>query len=488
MGAVPEHSRPDPVPQALLGAPHLRAPGLLPVHVRAHVRHCGQVQERLRGAMDAQPTKIAYEFDEVRDDFCQMSTSDSSTYNKVSPAVTVLATTGIIAGGAVLIVIAILIIKCVEKTKQQSVSAEEQLPNVSATSSHGSTLRKDLTVDMGPIYKFLEDIEKEKPMRFTPHHLVHFTNNYAEKLGSGGFGVVYRGRFPNGVKVAVKVLHGTTTSDKRTEEQFMAEIGTICRTSHANLVRLYGFCFDEITKALVYEYMEKGSLDQYLFNHNDRIEWGKLREIAIGAAKAIRCLHEEHEPSVVHYDIKPGNILLDADFTPRVSDLGLAKLCDRGDVPVTLTGARGTPGYAAPELWMPLPVTHKCDVYSFGMVLFEILGRRRNLDVRRGERQEWYPRWVWQKHEQGDLESVIADSGVESKYQDKARTMCRVALLCVQHHPESRPSMNSVVRMLEEEEEIIAMPSSSASSQSPWSFGAVEGSNSRGSVTGSSRS
>ncbi|URE23414.1 STYKc [Musa troglodytarum] len=145
---------------------------------------------------------------------------------------------------------------------------------------------------------------------------------------------------------------------------------------------------------------------------------------------------------------------------------------------------------------MPLPVTHKCDVYSFGMVLFEILGRRRNLDVRRGEGREWYPRWAWQKHEQGDLEGVISDSGVESKYRDKARTMCRVALLCVQHHPESRPSMNSVVRMLEEEEEIIAMPSdpfrypssSSASSQTPWSLGAAEGSNSRGILTGSSRS
>ncbi|URE35422.1 STYKc [Musa troglodytarum] len=321
-----------------------------------------------------------------------------------------LSCAGIIVGGAVLIVVAILIIKCVVKTKLRSVSAEEQLPTVTATGSHGSALRKDSTVDMEPIYRFLEDVEKERPMRFTPHHLVHFTNNYAEKLGSGGFGVVYGGRFPNGVKVAVKVLRGTTTSDKRAEERFMAEIGTICRTSHANLVRLYGFCFDKITRALVYEYMEKGSLDQYLFNHKDRIEWGKLREIAIGAAKAIRYLHEEHEQKVVHYDIKPGNILLDADFTPRVSDLGLAKLCDRGDAPVTLTGARGTPGYAAPELWMPLPVTHKCDVYSFGMVLFEILGRRRNLDVRRGEGREWYPRWAWQKHEQGDLEGVISDS------------------------------------------------------------------------------
>ncbi|KAG1326433.1 hypothetical protein COCNU_01G003670 [Cocos nucifera] len=116
-------------------------------------------------------------------------------------------------------------------------------------SSHGVSLN----IEMETIDRFLDDIMKEKPKRFTPQHLMSFTHNYANKLGSGGFGVVYKGQFPNGLQVAaVKVLHGTL--DKRAEEQFMAEIGTIGRTYHINLVRLCGFCLDPMVKALVYEY------------------------------------------------------------------------------------------------------------------------------------------------------------------------------------------------------------------------------------------
>jgi serine/threonine protein kinase len=175
----------------------------------------------------------------------------------------------------------------------------------------------------------------------------------------------------------------------------MAEVGTIGRTYHINLVRLYGFCFDATTKALVYEYMENGSLDGYLFDPppEKTVGFGKLYDIAVGTAKALRYLHEECAQRIIHYDIKPENVLLGAGLEPKVSDFGLARLCDREDTHLTITGARGTPGYAAPELWMLLPVTHKCDVYSCGMLLFETLGRRRNLELglHARESQEWYP-------------------------------------------------------------------------------------------------
>ena len=118
-----------------------------------------------------------------------------------------------------------------------------------------------------------------------------------------------------------------------------------------------------------------------LFLENSMLESEKLREIAVGTAKAIAYLHEECQQRIIHYDIKPGNILLDSKFTPKVADFGLAKLCNRDNTHITLTGGRGTPGYAAPDLWMPLPITHKCDVYSYGMLLFEIVGRRRNLNA-----------------------------------------------------------------------------------------------------------
>ncbi|URE46360.1 Protein kinase domain containing protein [Musa troglodytarum] len=125
---------------------------------------------------------------------------------------------------------------------------------------------------------------------------------------------------------------------------------------------------------------------------------------------------------------------------------------------VTLTGGRGTPGYAAPELWMPIPVTQKCDVYSFGMLLFEILGRRRNLQFQESAESqafEWFPRWVWQKFEHGEMESIVSACGIEEEDREKAERMCQVALWCVQYQPEARPSMGSVVRMLEGEDEIV---------------------------------
>ncbi|PWA85804.1 protein kinase-like domain, Concanavalin A-like lectin/glucanase domain protein [Artemisia annua] len=188
---------------------------------------------------------------------------------------------------------------------------------------------------------------------------------------------------------AVKVLKGA--SDKIIEEQFIAEVSTMGRTHHYNLVRLYGFCFESSLIALVYEYMVNGSLDNHLFKSKKRAILGfeKLHEIAVGTANGISYLHEQCSQRIVHYDIKPGNILLDSSFTAKVADFGLAKLCNRDSSHITMTGRRGTPGYAAPELWMPFPVTHKCDVYSFGMLLFEIIGRRRNVDVTVGDSQEW---------------------------------------------------------------------------------------------------
>lgn len=351
-----------------------------------------------------------------------------------------------IVSGVVIIVVAILVTKCyLRRIKQRRTSSTTPLPP--------SRLGADSIVELGSVEKFLDGIMKEKPIRFSPQHLIDCTWNYSETLGSGGFGIVYKGVLLNGMQVAVKVLRGTL--DKRAEEQFMAEVGTIGRTYHINLVKLYGFCFDATVKALVYEYMENGSLERYLFGKECPIGWEKLREIAIGTAKGIRYLHEECQQKIVHYDIKPGNVLLSANFCPKVADFGLAKFCDRENTHITVTTGRGTPGYAAPELWLPYPVTHKCDIYSFGMLLFEIVGRRRNLDFSKSDSQQWFPTWVWEKYEQGHLESIVSLCGIEEKNREKGEVMCKVALWCVQYQPETRPSMSSVVRMLEGDEEIV---------------------------------
>ncbi|CAM0902102.1 unnamed protein product [Alopecurus aequalis] len=324
-----------------------------------------------------------------------------------------------------------------------------------------------VVIEIGPVEKFLHEILNEKPMRFSSGQLALYTANYSTELGSGGFGVVYRGELPNGLQVAVKVLK--VSMNKKVQEGFMAEIGTIGRTYHVHLVRLYGFCFDPTTKALVYEFLEGGSLEKYLYRDmgdgeeenrpRERLEWRTLHSIAVGTAKGIRYLHEECQQRIVHYDIKPANILLTSDFVPKVADFGLARLGERENTHMSsLTGGgRGTPGYAAPELWMALPTTEKCDVYSFGMVLFEILGRRRNYDAGlMDESREWFPKWVWDKYEQGDMECIIsAAAGVGEADREKAETMCKVALWCVQFQPSARPTMSSVVRMLEGEMAIV---------------------------------
>lgn len=187
-----------------------------------------------------------------------------------------------------------------------------------------------------PMEKFIQKIESEKPVRYTVEDLKKFTENHKTRLGAGGFGEVYMGKFPNGVRIAVKFFKKRV--DKRDEEQFMAEVGTIGRTYHINLVRLFGFCHDRNMSALVYEYMAKGSLDKYLFRESKAkaIKWEKLHEIAVGTAKGLAYLHEECQKRIIHYDIKPENILLDENFIPKVGDFGLAKLCNRESTHVTL--------------------------------------------------------------------------------------------------------------------------------------------------------
>ncbi|EER92773.1 rust resistance kinase Lr10 [Sorghum bicolor] len=332
----------------------------------------------------------------------------------------------------------------------------------------------DQQIRHATIEKFLLEIRHDKPFRFTSLQLAGFTRNYTTRLGAGGFGTVYKGVLPNGLPVAVKVFD-RSLAQRSQEEQFMAEVGTIGRTYHVNLVRLFGFCFDDVVRALVYEYMDNGALDAYLLGGQGRgVGVPALRDIAVGVARGIRYLHEECQQKIVHYDIKPGNVLLDGALTPKVADFGLARLVNRADTHVSVSCVRGTPGFAAPEMWMLSGVTEKCDVYSFGMLLLEIVGRRRNFDEAAPESQQWFPTLAWTKYETGELVDLVASSSGEEagdaaaaprddeqeheprRDEEIVERMCKVAFWCVQQQPEARPPMGAVVKMLEGEMSVAA--------------------------------
>ncbi|XP_050256650.1 LEAF RUST 10 DISEASE-RESISTANCE LOCUS RECEPTOR-LIKE PROTEIN KINASE-like 2.5 [Quercus robur] len=219
-------------------------------------------------------------------------------------------------------------------------------------------------------YKFLE-IKK-------------MTNSFRDKLGQGGFGGVYKGKLLDGRPVAVKVLN----ESKGNGEEFINEVASISRTSHVNIVTLLGFCLEGQKRALIYEFMPNGSLEKFiqdgnLEKTNSHLGWEKLFQIAIRIARGLEYLHRGCNTRILHFDIKPHNILLDEDFCPKISDFGLAKLCIRNESNISMTGTRGTIGYIAPEVFSRNfgGVSHKSDVYSYGMMILEMAGGRNNIDV-----------------------------------------------------------------------------------------------------------
>ena len=215
------------------------------------------------------------------------------------------------------------------------------------------------------------------PKRYSYWFVKKVTNSFINKVGQGGYGVVYKGTLPDGRLVAVKVL----SESKGNGEEFINEVASISRTSHVNVVTLLGFCFEKTKRALIYEYMSNGSLDKFIYNQG--LEWKTRYEITVGIARGLEYLHRGCNTRILHLDIKPHNILLDENFRPKISDFGLAKLCERKDSVVSTMNARGTIGYVAPQVHCRNigRVSPKSDVYSYGMMVLERVAGRKNIDV-----------------------------------------------------------------------------------------------------------
>ena len=276
------------------------------------------------------------------------------------------------------------------------------------------------------------------------------TNSFNDKLGEGGFGGVYKGTLPDGRLVAVKVL----SDSKSNGEDFINEVSSISRTSHVNIVSLLGFCYKP-KRVLIYEYMPNGSLDKLIYNQGSssttcHLEWKMLYEIAIGIARGLEYLHRGCNTRILHFDIKPHNILLDENFRAKISDFGLAKLSKNDQSSVSVIGTRGTKGYIAPEVCSNHfgRVSFKSDVYSYGMMVLEMVGRRRNIDPNVSEISKiYFPHYVF-KHIKAGLDLQL--EGVKNQEEEEmARKMILVSLWCIQTNPSDRPSMTGVLEMLE---------------------------------------
>ncbi|ONK81382.1 uncharacterized protein A4U43_C01F28460 [Asparagus officinalis] len=326
-----------------------------------------------------------------------------------------------------------------------------------------------MLVPVNAIEKFLRTQKPLTPTRYAYTEISTITNHFKEKLGQGGFGSVFKGKLPNGQLVAVKMLGNSNCNG----EDFINEVSTIGRIHHKNIVQLLGYCSDGSKRALVYEYMPKGSLDKYIFSSSNgtsrhTFTWEERKEISLGVAQGIDYLHRGCDMKIVHFDIKPQNILLDEFFNPKVSDFGLARLYPKENSIVSISVARGTIGYIAPELISRNfgVISHKSDVYSYGMLLLEIAGGRRNVNLQADDSSQiYYPSWIYDRIDQREKLVVCeiteigeADRELLGEINEVERQLCKVGLWCIQMQPQNRPSMSKVVEMLESDAENLPMP------------------------------
>ncbi|KAF7015421.1 hypothetical protein CFC21_029270 [Triticum aestivum] len=291
------------------------------------------------------------------------------------------------------------------------------------------------------------------------------TGNFSEKhkLGEGGFGTVYKGNLPDGQEIAVKKLidgagagHGL--------DQIRNEVLVLAQLQHKNLVRLLGFCLHQKEMLLVYEYIRNGSLDNFLFDASRRntLNWDEEYNIILGIAKGIMYLHEDSSVRIIHRDLKANNILIDDAMDPKIADFGLARLQVGGHTQTMTARVVGTYGYMAPEYAIHGNVSPKIDIFSFGVLVLEIVTKRRNCGSDDCETDTVnLLSDVWTCWSKGTISQMI-DESLEGHPRIQALRYIHIGLLCVQADPDDRPDIPSIIFMLSREDMELQPPAQPA--------------------------
>ncbi|KAE8775355.1 Receptor-like serine/threonine-protein kinase SD1-7 [Hordeum vulgare] len=303
---------------------------------------------------------------------------------------------------------------------------------------------------------------EEKSSEFTLFdfsEILHATHNFSEEalLGQGGFGPVYKGQLPDGMEIAVKRL---ASHSGQGFAEFKNEVELIAKLQHNNLVKLMGCCIHGDEKLLVYEYLPNKSLDFFIFDESRiaLVDWNKRCVIIEGIAQGLMYLHKHSRLRIIHRDLKASNILLDLDMNPKISDFGLAKIFSSNDTQGTTKRVVGTYGYMSPEYASQGIYSVKSDVFSFGVLLLEILSGKRNSGFHEHEDFLNLLGYSWQLWEGGRCLELLEASVVNEVHAAEARRYINIALMCVQEHADDRPTMSNVVTMLNSDSVVLPKP------------------------------